>query len=108
MCMLQKKGQAEVVQDTLYCLGGCRVCWHPLLSSGPLPTLSFLLVSHSSFSFNAAVNQKGRKSMFMKAREQMGWHTGRGLLLCFPHRAGVPSLWFLSLGCGYRLLDAST
>lgn len=44
-----KKDQAEVAQDTIYCVGGCRSFLPFLLSSCPLPTLSFLLVSHSSF-----------------------------------------------------------
>lgn len=94
MCTLQKSGQAEVVQDTIYCVLGCR-SFLPFPSFLlPSSNLTFLLVSHSSFSCTQSCSEpKRRKSMFMKAKKQMGWHMGRGLLLCLPHRAGVPSLY---------------
>lgn len=36
--------------------------------------------------------KKEKKGLFVKARKHMGWHVGRGLLLCLTHRAGVPAL----------------
>lgn len=35
----------------------------------------------------------------------MGWHMGRGLLLCLPHRAGVPSLYDPESGMWAQLAE---
>lgn len=63
-CMLQKRSQAEVVQDTVYyCVGGCRSflpSLFPLALFQPyLFFLSLTLLSHVS---KAVVNQKEEKA----------------------------------------------
>lgn len=90
-----KKYQAEVAQDTIYCVGGCG-SFLPFLSFSLAlfqPYLFFLFLTHLFSCIQSFSEPKRRKNMFMKAKKQMGWPTGRGLLPGLPHRAGVPSLY---------------
>lgn len=61
-----------------------------------LSILTFSPVSYSSSScFQSCREPKTeerKKGTFVKAKKQMGWHGGRGLLLCLTHRVGVPFL----------------
>lgn len=93
-CTLKKKKKEEArlrwlrVQFIMLAAG---VPFHPHLPLALFqPYLFFLFHTLLSQEFKAAVTKKKKEHVY-ESKEADGLAHGEGLLLCLPHRAGVPS-----------------